>query len=55
MRYLLLILLISGCAYTGITYLKISGEDVDVPIGGMATIKGRIINMEISRTTNFCR
>lgn len=53
MKLFFILILLSGCAYSGYTHIRIKGDEVNVPVAGMTTIKGKNVDVEMYRMTNF--
>ncbi len=55
MKYLIVIicLLMSGCGYNKTTFVKVKGDEVNVPIKGVGVISGKGIEAKINRTVSL--
>ena len=47
------LLLICSCSYAGYTHIKIKGDEVNVPVAGMAVIRGKNVELEMCRVNSF--
>lgn len=46
---IIILVLLCGCSYVSRNAVSVSGENVDAPFMGFRSIKGEVVDMEISR------
>lgn len=50
---LLALIFLAGCGYNKNTFVRVSGEDLSIPLKGIGTIRGKKVEATISRQVNY--